>query len=125
MSELKNFELGKSYIHSSGQRMKIVGMAETVIHGNALIGEDERGTLTPIQIDCDEFPEATIGWREASEKLKKVHISDVGIPFVGLSEDIAKKYTEDKLKVVNTLLSDDYKTGYKEGIEHFIKDKFQ
>ena len=62
---MKKFELGKTYFHSdANSTMKIVGMAETVIHGNALIGEDKNGSLYPVQIDCDKFPEAITGWTE-------------------------------------------------------------
>lgn len=35
-------------------------------------------------------------------------------------KDEAIKFTNDNLKAVNQLLSDDYKTGYKEGIEHYL-----
>jgi hypothetical protein len=35
----------------------------------------------------------------------------------------ALDFTEKSLQLVSTMLSDDYKTGYKEGIEHYLKDK--
>ncbi len=31
------------------------------------------------------------------------------------------EFTKDKMKVVGGLLSDDYKTGYKEGVEHYLQ----
>lgn len=62
---MEKFELGKMYFHSdANSSMKIVGMAETTIHGTALIGEDKQGNLSPVQIDCNKFPEARIGWEE-------------------------------------------------------------
>jgi len=36
-------------------------------------------------------------------------------------EIFAQKFADEKLKVVSGLLSEDYKTGYKEGIEHFLQ----
>jgi hypothetical protein len=50
--------------------------------------------------------------------LVRVMLPDNAVP-----HDIAKEFTNTKLKVVNTLLSDDYKTGYREGITHFIEAK--
>ena len=38
-------------------------------------------------------------------------------------EKEAISFTKDKLKVVNGLLSEDYKTGYKEGVEHYLASK--
>jgi hypothetical protein len=38
-------------------------------------------------------------------------------------ENKAILFTKNKLKLVDTLLSDDYKIGYKEGIEHYIASK--
>ena len=40
-----------------------------------------------------------------------------------LCKDEAIQFTNDNLKAVNSLLSDDYKTGYKEGIEHYLMRK--
>lgn len=38
-------------------------------------------------------------------------------------ENEAISFTENKLKVVNGLLSEDYKIGYKEGVEHYLASK--
>lgn len=37
------------------------------------------------------------------------------------SEQVAIDFTTKKLGVISNLLSEDYKIGYKEGIEHFLK----
>jgi len=37
-----------------------------------------------------------------------------------LCKEEAVRFTNDNLKAVNQLLSDDYKIGYKEGIEHYL-----
>lgn len=47
----------------------------------------------------------------------------VMLPDNAVPHDIAKEFTDTKLKAVNTLLNDDYKTGYREGITHFIEAK--
>lgn len=39
--------------------------------------------------------------------------------------DIAKQFADKKLKTVNTLLSEDYKIGYREGVAHFIEQTFK
>ncbi len=36
-------------------------------------------------------------------------------------EEESIEFTKDKMKVVGGLLSNDYKTGYKEGIEHYLQ----
>jgi len=38
-------------------------------------------------------------------------------------ENEAISFTKDKLKVVSGLLSEDYKIGYKEGVEHYLASK--
>jgi hypothetical protein len=38
-------------------------------------------------------------------------------------ENESIKFTNEKLKVVNGLLSEDYKIGYREGIEHYLASK--
>lgn len=38
-------------------------------------------------------------------------------------ENEAILFTKDKLKVVSGLLSEDYKIGYKEGVEHYLASK--
>ena len=38
-------------------------------------------------------------------------------------ENEAISFTKDKLKVVSGLLSEDYKIGYKEGVEHYLAFK--
>ena len=42
------FEIGKSYLHSSGKTLIIVSSANTHAHGWCLIGEDQRGDLMPV-----------------------------------------------------------------------------
>lgn len=55
------FELGKSYEHTTGQRMKIVGYALTYIHGECYIGEDlDSGELRPVGREADN----AINWKE-------------------------------------------------------------
>lgn len=41
---------------------------------------------------------------------------------VASAEQIAIEFTEEKLSTVNSLLSDDYKTGFKEGIQKYIEN---
>ena len=42
------FEVGKTYQHTTGVRMTIIGRLKTYIHGECLIGERDNGELVPI-----------------------------------------------------------------------------
>lgn len=42
------FQYGKSYIHTDGSVLRIVGVADSHVHGKCLIAEDAYGTLTPV-----------------------------------------------------------------------------
>lgn len=56
-------------------------------------------------------------------ELKKLHIADVRLSLLnGTPQETADKYVKTKLEVVKGLLNEDYKTGYFEGITHFIED---
>lgn len=44
--------------------------------------------------------------------------------FLDECEKEAITFTKDKMKIVGGLLSEDYKMGYKEGIEHYLSSKF-
>lgn len=57
-----------------------------------------------------------------SYESKKLNIPDV-ISSSEECENEAISFTKDKMKVVGGLLSEDYKIGYKEGIEHYIASK--
>lgn len=43
-------------------------------------------------------------------------LSDNRIP-----HDIAKEFTDHRLRIVSELVGDDYKTGYREGITHYLE----
>lgn len=57
------FELGKTYIHNSGEKMKIVGYALTYIYGECYVDEDEEGNLIPVGKDEDH----AVNWNEVKE----------------------------------------------------------
>lgn len=42
------FQYGKTYQHTTGTTLKIVGVADTHIYGKCLIAEDEYGELIPV-----------------------------------------------------------------------------
>ena len=52
------FEIGKSYVHTSGREMSIVGFAKTYAYDWTLIGEETNGSLIPVGGD----ETATVGW---------------------------------------------------------------
>lgn len=39
------------------------------------------------------------------------------------NEEIAKEFAEEKLNIVKTMLSNDYKTGYEEGVRHYLDSR--
>jgi len=55
-------------------------------------------------------------------QLKKIILkpSVTDFPTRKKCEQEAIKVTKDELKLVNTLLPEDYRTGFKEGIEHYL-----
>lgn len=42
------FELGKFYKHTTGEKLYICDVVDTYAYGKALVGEDEYGNLSPI-----------------------------------------------------------------------------
>ena len=59
-----SFKVGKAYRHSSGCEMKIIGWANTTVHGDAcMIAEEKSGHLKPVGSD----PDAAVNWKEISE----------------------------------------------------------
>jgi len=60
---------------------------------------------------------------KAFEKGKELSIHSVIGCFKTLEECEKEsiEFTKGKMKVVRGLLSDDYKTGYKEGVEHYLQ----
>ena len=55
------FEVGKTYQHSTGKRMTIIGRLKTHIYGECLIGELDTGELVPV----GEQEDNTINWAES------------------------------------------------------------
>lgn len=39
------------------------------------------------------------------------------------NEEIAKDFAEEKLNIVKTMVSNDYKTGYEEGVRHYLDSR--
>lgn len=59
------FEVGKTYKHSTGKRMTIIGRLNTHTYGVCLIGEDDdTGELYPV----GENEENAINWYEAESE---------------------------------------------------------
>ena len=56
------FELGKTYKHNSGEKMKIVGYALTHIYGECYVGENEYGELIPVGKEEDN----AVNWEEVT-----------------------------------------------------------
>ena len=54
------FEVGKTYRHSTGMRMTIIGRLKTHTYGECLIGEYATGELVPV----GESEENAVNWRE-------------------------------------------------------------
>lgn len=58
------FEIGKTYQHTSGKKMTIVGSAHTKAYGWCLIGEENDGYLKPIGTGDDGYAQ---NWEEVNE----------------------------------------------------------
>lgn len=53
------FEVGKCYIHNSGQRMRIICEADTYYYGHCLIGETDTCEYIPVGMS----EENTVNWK--------------------------------------------------------------
>lgn len=60
------FQIGKTYKHTTGKVMKIIGELDTTIYGKALIGECDDGTLIP----CGKSEDATVNWEETNDLIE-------------------------------------------------------
>jgi len=60
----------------------------------------------------------------AFDKGKELSIHSVIGCFKTLEEceNESIKFTTEKMKIAGSMLSDDYKTGYKEGVEHYLQN---
>lgn len=54
------FEVGKTYQHSTGEIMTIIGRLKTRTYGECLIGERDTGELVPV----GESEENAVNWHE-------------------------------------------------------------
>lgn len=57
------FEIGKTYQHSTGKRMTIIGRLKTHLWGECLIGETDTGELVPV----GEQEDNSVNWTESEE----------------------------------------------------------
>lgn len=59
------FKIGKTYRHTTGNTMTVVGAVNTYTYGPVLVAEDhDNGHLTPIGSDED----ATLNWTEVKDR---------------------------------------------------------
>ncbi len=58
------FQIGKTYRHTSGRIMTIVGLAQTRAHGIGLIAEEPDGRLITVGWDSDDY---ALNWEEIAE----------------------------------------------------------
>lgn len=67
------FEVGKTYQHSTGKKMTIIGKLETHIWGECLIGETSDGELVPV----GESEENAVNWVEVKKQMKEDRLNKV------------------------------------------------
>ena len=60
------FQIGKTYQHSGGRAMKIVGSLKTRMWGDCLVGEENDGTLIPVGSTTDH----AVNWKEVPNGTK-------------------------------------------------------
>lgn len=58
------FEIGKTYKHTTGQKMTIIGRLKTKTYGECLIDERDTGELLPV----GEQEDNTVNWTESEEQ---------------------------------------------------------
>lgn len=57
------FEIGKTYKHTTGKKMTIIGRLKTHVYGECLIGELDTGELVPVGDQEDN----SVNWTESEE----------------------------------------------------------
>lgn len=57
------FEIGKTYKHTTGKKMTIIGRLKTHVYGECLIGELDTGELVPV----GEQEDNSINWIQSEE----------------------------------------------------------
>ena len=67
------FEVGKTYQHSTGKKMTIIGKLETHIWGECFIGETSDGELVPV----GESEENAINWVEVKKQTKEDRLNKI------------------------------------------------
>lgn len=58
------FELGKCYVHETGDRLFICGLADPFSYGKGFIAENNKGEFSRV----GDLVENTIGWKEITKK---------------------------------------------------------
>ena len=59
----KPFELGKTYHHTTGRKVTIIGIVQTHVYGVALVAEDDFGQLMPFGLRVED----SVNWEEIRE----------------------------------------------------------
>lgn len=67
------FEIGKTYVHSQGCMMRIVGRVDTLMYKNCLVAEDNEGRLQPVGTD----PDNAQNWKEVNVPDEHFFLIDV------------------------------------------------
>ena len=62
-SKRMKFKIGKTYQHTTGKRMTIIGRLKTHAYGVCLVGEDDAGELCPV----GENEENAVNWYEVED----------------------------------------------------------
>lgn len=102
---MMQFEIGKSYKHSSGNVMRILACVDTTIYGKALIAEEgDTFGFRPVGFDSDDYAE---NWKEISEEEWLIDSLKKSKQNKYLSELEVEKKPTDELKL--------YRRGYHEG----------
>jgi len=98
----------------------LLDQAETGHYPIKALAENGGKGYEPIQtaIKACESQKADTGESNCTIFDVRVMLPDNAVP-----HDIAKAFTDTKIKAVSGLLEEDYKTGYREGITHFIEAK--
>lgn len=66
-SKRMKFEIGKTYQHTTGKRMTIIGRLKTHTYGECLIGEDDAGELLPVGEDHSD------NWQEVEDETSDIY----------------------------------------------------
>lgn len=109
--------IGGIYKHYKGGLYEVITMAQYTEDDNSAVVVYKSllfGSIYVRPLDS---------WNEIINNIKRFTLNSEDVITKDNYEKIAEEFTDNCLELVNGLLSDDYRNGFQEGIEKYLKSK--